>query len=104
MLMKRRAFHISHAAAFRWVLPEWLVWRLQLQKPRVVGMTLDTLVMDNDEAWRRQGCDPTYKKVKDSNPYSCSGKARSWMPFSDEASGSNDGSKWNSEGSKDCWQ
>jgi len=68
MLMKRRAFHISHAAAFRWVLPEWLVWRLQLQKPRVVGMTLDTLVMDNDEAWRRQGCDPTYQKVNGFQP------------------------------------
>jgi hypothetical protein len=39
-----RAFNIFHATAFRWVLKELLVWRLQLQKPRVVVMTLDTSV------------------------------------------------------------
>ena len=50
-----RAFNIFHAAAFRWVLKELLVWRLKLHKPRVVVMTLDTMVMDNDEASKRQG-------------------------------------------------
>jgi hypothetical protein len=59
-----RAFNIFHRTAFRWVLKELLVWRLKLQKPRVVVMTQDTMVMDNDEASKRQGCDPTYKKVK----------------------------------------
>jgi hypothetical protein len=44
------------------VCKEWSVWRLQPQKPRVVVMTLDTMVMDNDEASKRQGCDPTDKK------------------------------------------
>jgi hypothetical protein len=50
--MKRlfRAFQIFHAAAFRWVLKELFVWRLKLEKPRVVVLTLDTMVMDNDEA------------------------------------------------------
>jgi hypothetical protein len=68
--MKRffRAFRIFHAAAFRWVLKELFVWRLQLQKPRAVVITLDTMVMDNDEAWQREGCDPTYKKVKGFQP------------------------------------
>ena len=48
--MKRffRAFRIFHAAAFRWVLKELFVWRLQQQKPRAVVITLDTMVMDND--------------------------------------------------------
>jgi hypothetical protein len=63
-----RAFHIFHAAAFRWVLRELLVWRLQLAQPRVVVLTLDTMVMDNDEAVKREGCDPTYKKVKGFQP------------------------------------
>ena len=68
--MKRffRAFGIFHAAAFRWVLKELFVWRLQQQKPRAVVITLDTMVMDNDEALQREGCDPTYKKVKGFQP------------------------------------
>jgi hypothetical protein len=68
--MKRffRAFRIFHAAAFRWVWRELLVWRWKLQKPRAVVITLDTMGMDNDEAWQRKGCDPTYKKVQGFQP------------------------------------
>src|SRR5260370_20058578 len=68
--MKRffRAFAIFHAGAFRWVLQELFLWRLQREKMRVVVMTLDTMVMDNDEALQREGCDPTYKKVKGFQP------------------------------------
>ena len=65
-----RAFNIFHGTAFRWVLKELLVWRLKLHKPRVVVMTLDTMVMDNDEASKRQGCDPRIRRSKDSSPYS----------------------------------
>ena len=63
-----RAFNTFHAAAFRWVLQELFVWRLQQSKPEQVILTLDTMVMDNDEAQKRQGCDPTYKKVKGFQP------------------------------------
>ena len=68
--MKRffRAFHIFRAGAFRWVLQELFHWRLQQKKPRMVVLTLDTMVMDNDEALQREGCDPTYKKVKGFQP------------------------------------
>ena len=62
------AFHIFHAGAFRWVLQELFLWRLQQEKPDMVVMTLDTMVMDNDEALQREGCDPTYKKVKGFQP------------------------------------
>ena len=34
----------------------------------MVMLTLDTMVMDNDEALQREGCDPTYKKVKGFQP------------------------------------
>src|SRR5215470_12820688 len=56
--MKRffRAFSILHAQAFRWVLKELFVWRLRQEKLRVVVLTLDTMVMDNDEALQREGC------------------------------------------------
>src|SRR5437762_4362667 len=62
------AFSIFRAGAFRWVLKELFVWRLKLNQPVLVTLTLDTMVMDNDEALKRQGCDPTYKKVKGFQP------------------------------------
>lgn len=62
------AFGIFLAGAFRWVLKEMFIWRLKLVRPRTVELTLDTMVMDNDEALKREGCDPTYKKVKGFQP------------------------------------
>lgn len=62
------AFRMVHRFAFRWVLKELFVWRLQLNKPKAVVLTMDTMVMDNDEAGKRHGCDPTYKKVKGFQP------------------------------------
>lgn len=62
------AFRMFHAAAFRWVLQQLFLWRLQQQKPAALILTLDTMVLDNDEALRREGCDPTYKKVKGFQP------------------------------------
>ena len=62
------AFGVFAAEAFRWVLKQLFVWRLKLNGPRVVELTLDTMVMDNDEALKREGCDPTYKKVKGFQP------------------------------------
>jgi hypothetical protein len=62
------AFSFFHARAFRWVLQELFVWRLRQEKVRVVVLTLDTMVMANDDALQREGCDPTYKKVKGFQP------------------------------------
>jgi hypothetical protein len=61
-------FGIFQSWAFRWVLKEMFVWRLKQAAVRMVQMTLDTMVMDNDEAVKREGCDPTYKKVKGFQP------------------------------------
>ena len=68
--MKRffKAFGVWAGLAFRWVLHQLFIWRLQLQKPELIEMTIDTMVMDNDEALRREGCDPTYKKKKGFQP------------------------------------
>ena len=62
------AFHMFHAAAFRCVLQQLFLWRLQQQKPPVLILTLDTMGLDNNEALRREECDPTYKKVKEFQP------------------------------------
>lgn len=61
-------FGVFHSWAFRWALKEMFVWRLKEMAVRVVQLTLDTMVMDNDEALKREGCDPTYKKVKGFQP------------------------------------
>jgi hypothetical protein len=61
-------FGVFAGEAFRWLLRQLFVWRLKLTKPEVVELTVDTMVMDNDEALQREGCDPTYKKVKGFQP------------------------------------
>jgi len=71
----------SHAVkrffqSFRWgrifllrgLLQQLFLWRLNLAKPPVVLRGLDTMVLDNDEAPKRQGVEPTYKKVKGFQP------------------------------------
>lgn len=42
--------------------------RLRIEKPQVIELFLDTMVMDNDDAHARQGCQPTYKQVKGFQP------------------------------------
>lgn len=53
---------------FRKVLKQLFVWRLGIEKPKVIKIGLDTMVMDNDEALKREGVEPTYKKVKGFQP------------------------------------
>lgn len=53
---------------FRRVLRRLFIWRLGIEKPDVIKIGLDTMVMDNDDALKREGVDPTYKKVKGFQP------------------------------------
>lgn len=53
---------------FRKVLQRLFLWRLRIAKPAVIVCGLDTMVMDNDEAQKRHGVKPTYKKVKGFQP------------------------------------
>jgi hypothetical protein len=53
---------------FRKVLQQMFIWRLKIEKPEVIELTIDTMVMDNDEAPKRHGVQPTYKKVKGFQP------------------------------------
>jgi hypothetical protein len=63
-----RAFNFPTALLFRQLLRQLFLWRLNLAKPAVVVFGLDTMVMDNDEAEKREGVKPTYKKVKGFQP------------------------------------
>ena len=53
---------------FRKVLTRLFSWRLQIVKPEVIILGIDTMVMDNDEAMSREGVEPTYKKEKGFQP------------------------------------
>jgi len=63
-----RAFNFPKALLFRRLLRRLFLWRLKLEAPSVVVLGLDTMVMDNDEAPKREGVKPTYKKVKGFQP------------------------------------
>jgi len=53
---------------FRRVLQKLFLWRLNIVQPALIMLGLDTMVMDNDEAEKRQGVMPTYKKKKGFQP------------------------------------
>jgi hypothetical protein len=53
---------------YRKVLHELFIWRLQIEKPAVIILGIDTMVLDNDDAKKREGCEPTYKKKKGFQP------------------------------------
>jgi hypothetical protein len=53
---------------FRKVLKQLFIWRLGIEKPKLIKIGLDTMVMDNDDALKKEGVEPTYKKVKGFQP------------------------------------
>ena len=62
------AFSWPRIWLFRRLLQALFLWRLRLEKPEAVVLGIDTMVMDNDEAEKRHGVQPTYKKVKGFQP------------------------------------
>ena len=55
-------------AYFNKVLHHLFIWRLKIARPSVIELGIDTMVLDNDQAKKRQGSEPTYKKVKGFQP------------------------------------
>ena len=56
-----KSFSIGTWQIVRRLLRRLFIWRLKIQKPTVIELTPDTVVLDNDEAEKRHGVDPTYK-------------------------------------------
>ena len=56
------------AFVFRKILHNLFIWRLKIIKPEVVELFVDTMVMNNDDALKREGVEPTYKPVKGFQP------------------------------------
>jgi hypothetical protein len=55
--------------SFRRILKNKLfVWRLKIEQPDEIRLFIDTMVMNNNDADKRHGVQPTYKKVKGFQP------------------------------------
>lgn len=48
---------------FRKILLMLFIWRLNIERPERIIIGVDTMVLDNNEAKKREGVEPTYKKV-----------------------------------------
>ena len=59
-----KAFSWLCGGIFRRILKRLFIWRLKIQRPEKIELTIDLMIMDNDEAVKRHGVEPTYKKVK----------------------------------------
>jgi hypothetical protein len=57
-----RVFSWLAGGVFRKILKRLFIWRLKIEKPDVINLTLDTMGMNNNEAKKRHGVEPTYKK------------------------------------------
>ena len=61
---------------YRKILHKLFLWRLRIEKPKVIILGIDTMVMNNDDAKKREGVEPTYKKKKGYQPLHIS-----WGPY-----------------------
>ncbi len=58
-----QSFSAQRTYLFRRLLQQLFLWRLSMTSPEVIELNIDTMVMDNDQAPKRHGVKPTYKKV-----------------------------------------
>ena len=55
----------------------WLfIWRLHVEKPKFIVLFADTTVLDNNDAEKREGVEPTHKGKKGFKPLQIS-----WGPY-----------------------
>ena len=55
-------------AIYRKIVHELFLWRLTIEKPSIIILGADTMVLNNDDAPKREGVEPTYKKKKGYQP------------------------------------
>lgn len=50
------------------ILNELFIWRLKIDAPKIIILGIDTMVLDNDDSLKKEGCEPTYKRKKGFQP------------------------------------
>ena len=63
------AFSLGRLWLFRGLIQQLFLWRLKLTNPEVVVLGMDTMVMDNHGAKKREGVEPTYKGTEGFHPF-----------------------------------
>ena len=53
---------------FNKILHELFIWRLMITIPEIIVLGIDIMGMDNDDAKKREGNEPTYKRKKGFQP------------------------------------
>lgn len=53
---------------FNIILNKLFIWRLHIEKPKIIELGIDTMVLDNDSANKREGNESTYKRKKGFQP------------------------------------
>ena len=61
---------------FRQLLLWLFIWRLNVEKPKFIVLFADTTVLDNNDAEKREGVEPTHKGKKGFKPLQIS-----WGPY-----------------------
>jgi len=61
---------------FRVILLHLFIWRLRIERPNIIVLHADSTVFDNDDAAKREGVAPTYKRKKGFQPLQIS-----WGPY-----------------------
>jgi len=59
-----RKFSFIGNWVFRRILLQLFIWRLRIEKPEIITLFADTMVLDNNDAQKREGVEPTYKMKK----------------------------------------
>jgi hypothetical protein len=62
-----KAFSWPLIVSFRKIHLAMFIWRLNISKPDIIILDVDAMVMNNDDAEKREGVNPTYKKCKGFN-------------------------------------
>ena len=63
------SFSFLRNRLFRKLYHKMFLWRLKIESPDVLVLDIDTVVLDNDDAKKRHGVSPTYKKKKGFQPF-----------------------------------
>jgi len=62
-------FSLGRIWLFRRLIQQLFLWRLRVRDPEVVILGMDSMVLDNDGAEKREGVEPTYKGVEGFHPF-----------------------------------
>lgn len=70
-----RKFLFIGNLVFRKMLLQLFIWRLHIEKPDIIILFADTMVLDNNDAQKREGVEHTYKMKKGFQPLQISWKS-----------------------------